>query len=130
MDSDDIVALRRTKDAMDRYFAEPLDVPTLANSCHMSVGHYQRSFKKAFGESPYSYLLTRRVERACYLLRQPGACVTNVCMDVGFTSLGSFSAKFSEIRGMSPSTYRDTHARTDNVIPACFLKHGARPTRG
>ena len=129
MEREDLIRLRRVRDLIDREYAEPLDVPHLAREALMSVGHFQRSFKEAFGETPYTWLMTRRVERAMALLRFADASVTEVCMAVGFTSLGSFSSRFTELVGESPSAYR---ARDHDVlvgIPGCVVKHATRPTR-
>jgi AraC-like DNA-binding protein len=124
---DDVARLRRSRDRMDRDFAKRLDVAALARDALMSPGHYARSFRSAFGETPYSYLMTRRIERAKALLRQGEFSVTEVCLAVGATSLGSFSARFSELVGMSPSAYRDRDHAAAAVVPAC--KAGLRPTR-
>ena len=99
MDIRDLVRLRKAKDRMDREFERPLDVPVLASSAAMSTGHFSRSFKAAFGESPYSYLMTRRIERAKALLRRGDISVTDACFEVGCTSLGSFSSRFTELVG-------------------------------
>ena len=106
MDIRDLVRLRKAKDRMDREFDQPLDVPALAWSAAMSTGHFSRSFKAAFGEGPYSYLMTRRIERAKALLRRGDISVTDACFAVGCTSLGSFSSRFTEIVGETPSRYR------------------------
>lgn len=129
MEHDDLVRLRRARDRMDRDYAQPLDVPALAAEALMSVGHFQRSFRKAYGETPYSYLMTRRVERAQALLRMGELSVTDVCMEVGCTSLGSFSSKFTELVGQTPSQYR---ARTHEGlvgVPGCIAKQMTRPRR-
>jgi len=105
MDRADLARLVRARDRIDRDYAEPLDVPALARDALMSVGHFQRSFKEAFGETPYSWLMTRRIERAMSLLRNTTMSVTDVCMTVGCTSLGSFSSRFTELVGESPSTH-------------------------
>ena len=107
MDLEDLVRLRRARDTMDRDYAEPLDVPALARVALMSPGHFSRSFRAAYGETPYSYLMTRRIERAKMLLRRGDLTVTEVCFEVGCTSLGSFSSRFTELVGESPSAYRD-----------------------
>jgi AraC-like DNA-binding protein len=125
----DLVRLRRTRDMIDRDFAQPLDVPALAKKAFMSPGHYSRSFKAAFGESPYSYLMTRRIERAKALLRRGDMSVTEVCFAVGCTSLGSFSTRFAELVGESPSAYRArTHEALEGV-PGCFTRILTRPVR-
>lgn len=129
MEHDDLVRLRQARDRMDREYAQPLDVPALAADALMSVGHFQRSFKKVYGETPYSYLMTRRVERAQALLRIGELSVTDVCMAVGATSLGSFSAKFTELVGRTPSQYRaDSHESLVGV-PGCIAKQVTRPRK-
>jgi AraC-like DNA-binding protein len=120
--------LRRARDLMDREYAAPLDVPTMASHAFMSPAHFSRQFKAAYGETPYGYLMTRRIERAMALLRE-GASVTDACMAVGCTSLGSFSSRFTEIVGVTPSAYRgDTH---DAVVamPTCIAQARTRPSR-
>ncbi|GAB3759792.1 helix-turn-helix transcriptional regulator [Yimella radicis] len=129
MEHEDIVRLRRARDRMDRDYAQPLDVPALAADALMSVGHFQRSFKKAYGETPYSYLMTRRVERAQALLRIGELSVTDVCMAVGCTSLGSFSAKFTELVGQTPSDYRAASHDGLVGVPGCIAKQMTRPRR-
>ncbi|WP_370416811.1 helix-turn-helix transcriptional regulator [Streptomyces fradiae] len=114
---------------MDRDYAEPLDVPALARAALMSPGHFQRSFRAAYGETPYSYLMTRRVERAKALLRRGDLSVTEVCFAVGCTSLGSFSTRFTELVGESPSAYRARNHDAGEPIPACVAKFLTRPTR-
>ncbi|MFI8964050.1 helix-turn-helix transcriptional regulator [Streptomyces sp. NPDC053493] len=114
---------------MDRDYAEPLDVPALARAALMSAGHFQRSFRAAYGETPYSYLMTRRVERAKALLRRGDLSVTEVCFAVGCTSLGSFSTRFTELVGESPSAYRARNHEAGEPIPACVAKFLTRPTR-
>ena len=126
---DDLVRLRRARDRMDRDYAEPLDVPALAAEALMSVGHFQRSYKEAYGETPYAHLMTRRVERAAWLLRQGELSVTDVCMQVGCTSLGSFSSRFTELMGETPSEYRARSHDERRGIPACVAKQVDRPTR-
>ena len=129
MEIPDLVRLRNAKDRMDREFDQPLDVPALASSVAMSTGHFSRSFKVAFGESPYSYLMTRRIERAKALLRRGAISITDVCFAVGFTSLGTFSTRFAELVGESPSAYRArSHAETAE-IPACVIKVMTKPIR-
>ncbi|MFJ7948354.1 helix-turn-helix domain-containing protein [Streptomyces sp. NPDC096354] len=125
----DLVRLRRTRDMMDRDYAEPLDVPALARAAHMSPGHFSRSFRAAFGETPYSYLMTRRIERAKALLRRGDLSVTEVCFAVGCTSLGSFSSRFTELVGESPSAYRARPHEQDAAVPACIAKIFSRPLR-
>ncbi|MBZ5738982.1 helix-turn-helix transcriptional regulator [Nocardioides mangrovi] len=124
----DLVRLRRVRDRMDRDYAQPLDVEALARDAHMSAGHLSRAFKAAYGESPYSYLMTRRIERAMALLRRGDLSVTDVCFEVGCQSLGTFSTRFSELVGMSPSAYRDA-AREMKGVPSCVVKQVSRPVR-
>jgi len=126
---EDLVRLRRARDTMDRDYAEPLDVPALARVAHMSPGHFSRSFRAAFGETPYSYLMTRRIERAKALLRRGDMSVTEVCFAVGCTSLGSFSARFTELVGESPSAYRARDHGESAPIPPCVAKVYTRPVR-
>src|SRR5262249_26148817 len=129
MEIRDLVRLRRAKDRMDREFERPLDVPALARSAAMSTGHFSRSFKAAFGESPYSYLMTRRIERAKTLLRRGDMSVTDACFAVGCTSLGSFSSRFAELVGESPSAYRARSHEPSAVIPPCVIKVMTKPIR-
>jgi transcriptional regulator GlxA family with amidase domain len=125
----DLVRLRKAKDRMDREFDQPLDVPALAMSAAMSTGHFTRSFKAEFGESPYSYLMTRRIERAKTLLRRGDMSVTDVCFAVGCTSLGSFSSRFNELVGESPSANRARdHAPAAEIAP-CVVKVMTKPVR-
>ena len=124
-----LVALRRAKDQIDRDYAEPLDVPELAKTALMSPAHFSRQFKLAFGETPYSYLMTRRVERAMALLRRGDLSVTEVCMAVGCTSLGSFSSRFTELVGMTPTAYRESDDELAAALPACVTKVVTRPSR-
>jgi transcriptional regulator GlxA family with amidase domain len=129
VDRADLVRLRRARDRIDRDFAEPLDIPALARGALMSAGHFQRSFREAFGETPHAYLMTRRIERAATLLRTTDLSVTDVCMAVGSTSLGSFSSRFTELMGCTPSTYRaGDHGETD-CIPSCVVRQATRPVR-
>jgi AraC-like DNA-binding protein len=114
---------------MDRDYAQPLDVPALARVALMSPGHFSRSFRAAFGETPYSYLMTRRIERAKALLRRGDLTVTEVCFAVGCTSLGSFSSRFTELVGESPSVYRARRHDEGAAIPACYAKIYTRPVR-
>jgi AraC-like DNA-binding protein len=124
----DLVWLRRVRDRIDREYAQPLDVEALARGAHMSAGHLSRRFKAAYGESPYSYLMTRRIERAMALLRRGDLSVTDVCWAVGCSSLGTFSTRFTELVGVSPSVYR--HEATEvSGIPACMAKQVTRPIR-
>ncbi|MGW0535872.1 helix-turn-helix transcriptional regulator [Streptomyces sp. NPDC003032] len=125
----DLVRLRQARDRMDRDYAQPLDVPALARDALMSAGHFSRSFRAAFGETPYSYLMTRRIERAKALLRRGDLSVTDVCMAVGCTSLGSFSSRFTEVVGESPSAYRARDHGAGAAIPACLAKIYTRPVR-
>ncbi len=129
MDAADLVRLRRARDQMDRDFADPLDVPALARAAYMSVGHFQRAFKATYGETPYSYLMTRRIERAKALLRRGELSVTEVCLAVGATSLGSFSSRFTELVGMTPSAYRAADHSALAAIPGCVAKRVTRPVR-
>ncbi|MGD9484910.1 helix-turn-helix transcriptional regulator [Streptomyces sp. TRM70308] len=125
----DLAHLRRARDLMNRDYAEPLDVPALARAAHMSPGHFSRSFRAAFGETPYSYLMTRRIERAKALLRRGDLSVTEVCCAVGCTSLGSFSTRFTALVGESPSAYRARDHGQGAEIPACVAKVFTRPVR-
>ena len=120
--------LRRARDLMDRDYASPLDVPTMAQRALMSPSHFSREFKRAYGETPHSYLLTRRIERAMHLLRA-GVSVTDACMRVGWTSLGSFSARFTEVVGESPTAYRAREHSQTEELPACIAKILLRPPR-
>ena len=129
MTLDDLVRLRRARDAMDRDYASPLDVAALARVALMSPGHVSRSFRAAFGETPYSYLMTRRIERAKALLRRGDLSVTDVCFAVGCTSLGSFSSRFTELVGESPSAYRARDHEASAAIPPCIAKIHTRPVR-
>jgi transcriptional regulator GlxA family with amidase domain len=126
---EDLVRLRRARDLMDRDYAKPLDVPALAHAALMSPGHFSRSFRAAFGETPYSYLMTRRIERAKALLRRGDLTVTEVCFAVGASSLGSFSSRFTELVGESPSAYRARRHDEAAAIPACMVKVHTRPVR-
>ncbi|MCU1418377.1 MAG: putative transcriptional regulator, AraC family, isolated domain protein [Schumannella sp.] len=129
MRREDLVLLRRARDRMDRDFAEPLDVPALAAGALMSVGHFSRMFREAFGETPYSHLMTRRIERAKELLRRGELSVTDVCVAVGCTSLGSFSSRFTELVGETPSAYRARDHEGFRDIPSYFAKIHTRPVR-
>jgi transcriptional regulator GlxA family with amidase domain len=124
----DLAHLRRARDLMDRDYARPLDVPAMASAALMSTAHFSRKFRAAYGETPYAYLMTRRIERAKAFLRQ-GMSVTDTCFAVGCTSLGSFSSRFTEIVGESPSQYRARDHRHREVIPACVSKVATRPPR-
>jgi AraC-like DNA-binding protein len=125
----DLARLRRVRDRIDRDFAQPLDVEALARGVHMSAGHLSREFRLAYGESPYSYLMTRRVERAMALLRRGDLSVTEVCFAVGYGSLGTFSTRFTELVGVPPSTYRRQALRGTADLPSCVVKQVARPIR-
>ncbi|MFC7458371.1 helix-turn-helix transcriptional regulator [Brachybacterium sp. GCM10030267] len=125
----DLVALRRARDRMDRDHAQALDVDSLARSVHMSAGHFSRRFREEYGESPYSYLMTRRIERAMTLLRQTDRSVTDICMEVGFTSLGTFSTRFRELVGVPPSVYRERGADVLDSMPPCIARRVTRPVR-
>ena len=125
----DLERLRRVRDRMDRDYAQPLDVEALARGVHMSAGHLSREFKRAYGESPYSYLMTRRIERAMALLRRGDLSVTEVCFEVGCSSLGTFSTRFTELVGMPPSAYRDRAAGGAAETPSCITKQVTRPVR-
>jgi len=125
----DLARLRRVRDRMDREYAQPLDVEALAQGVGMSAGHLSRQFRLAFGESPYSYLMTRRIERAMALLRCGDMSVTDVCFAVGCSSLGTFSTRFAELVGMPPSTYRQQQGRATEGIPSCVAKQITRPIR-
>ena len=125
----DLARLRRVRDRIDREYAQPLDVEALARDANMSAGHLSRQFKTAYGESPYSYLMTRRIERAMALLRRGDLGVTEVCFAVGCSSLGTFSTRFTELVGVSPSTYRDQTAHMDAGLPSCVEKQVTRPVR-
>ncbi|GGR88835.1 transcriptional regulator [Streptomyces aureoverticillatus] len=125
----DLARLRRVRDRIDREYAQPLDVEALARGAHMSAGHLSRAFRAAYGESPYSYLMTRRIERAMTLLRRGDLSVTEVCFEVGCSSLGTFSTRFTELVGMPPSAYRRQAASATAGIPACVAKQVTRPVR-
>ena len=125
----DLAILRRVKDRIDREYAQPLDVEALARGANMSAGHLSREFKQAYGESPYSYLMTRRIERAMTLLRRGDLSVTEVCFAVGCQSLGTFSTRFTELVGVPPSTYRRDHAEATVGMPPCVAKQVTRPVR-
>ena len=127
--SPDLVLLRRVRDRIDREYDQPLDVLELARAVHMSAGHLSRRFKAEYGESVYSYLMTRRVERAMTLLRHSGLSVTEICMTVGFSSLGTFSTRFTELVGVSPTVYRDACRPDTTGVPPCVLRRVDRPIR-
>ncbi|AVT28744.1 AraC family transcriptional regulator [Plantactinospora sp. BC1] len=125
----DLVRLRRVRDRIDREYAQPLDVEALARGVNMSAGHLSRQFRAAYGESPYSYLMTRRIERAMALLRRGDLSVTEVCFAVGCSSLGTFSTRFTELVGVPPSTYRAQTAQSTAEMPPCITKQVTRPIR-
>src|SRR4051794_18655976 len=125
----DLARLRRVRDRIDREYAKPLDVEALARDAHMSAGHFSRRFRQAYGESPYSYLMTRRIERAMALLRGGDMSVTEVCFEVGCSSLGTFSTRFTELVGMPPSAYRTRQAGAMAGMPPCVAKQVSRPVR-
>ena len=125
----DLARLRRVRDRIDREYAQPLDVEALARGAHMSAGHLSREFKAAYGESPYAYLMTRRIERAMTLLRRGDLGVTEVCFAVGCASLGTFSTRFTELVGMPPSAYRREAAAATAGLPSCVAKQVTRPVR-
>lgn len=124
-----IAVVRRVRDRIDREYAAPLNVETLARGAHLSAGFLSREFRRVYGESPYSYLMTRRIERAMTLLRRGDLSVTDICFTVGFSSLGTFSTRFSELVGVSPSAYRDDPSRSLDGIPPCLAKQVTRPVR-
>ena len=125
---ENLAHLRRARDLIDRDYAKPLDVPTMAAKAFMSPSHFSRRFRAAYGETPYNYLMTRRIERAMALLRA-GSSVTDTCMAVGCTSLGSFSSRFAEIVGESPTSYRAREHLAVKAMPACVAKTRTRPVR-
>src|SRR5438094_10651840 len=125
----DLARLRRVRDRIDREYARPLDVEALARAAHMSAGHLSREFRLAYGESPYSYLMTRRIERAMALVRRGDFIFTAVCFAVGCSSLGTFSSRFTELVGMPPSTYRRQEARATEGMAPCIAKQVTRPIR-
>lgn len=129
VDLDELRRLRRARDRMDREFAEPLDVPALARTALMSTAHFSRRFREAYGETPYSYLMTRRIERATALLRRGDMTVTDACFEVGCTSLGSFSARFTQVVGETPSEYRARDHRELEVVPGCQVMVLTRPRK-
>lgn len=125
----DLAWLRRVRDRIDREYTQPLDVEALARGAHMSAGHLSRQFRLAYGESPYGYLMTRRIERAMALLRRGDLSVTEVCFAVGSSSLGTFSTRFTKLVGMPPSAYRRHTAQVTEGLPSCVAKQVTRPTR-
>ena len=129
MTLDDLVRLRRVRDRIDREFAQPLNVEALARGANMSAGHLSREFRRAYGESPYAYLMTRRIERAMALLRRGDLSVTEVCFAVGCSSLGTFSTRFTELVGVPPSAYRRRASGAVAGMPPCVAKRVTRPVR-
>ena len=128
----ELALLRRVRDRMDREYAQPLDVEALARGVHLSAGHLSRQFRAAYGESPYAYLMTRRIERAMALLRRGDLSVTEVCFAVGCQSLGTFSTRFTQLVGVPPSTYRQLVAAGDRRVadlPSCHARQVTRPVR-
>jgi AraC-like DNA-binding protein len=125
----DLALLRRVRDRIDRDYAQPLDVETLARGAYMSAGHFSRQFRRAYGESPYSYLMTRRIERAMALLRRGELSVTEVCFAVGCSSVGTFSIRFNELVGVPPSVYGRQAARAMTGMPPCVAKQVSRPIK-
>ena len=125
----DLALLRRVRDRIDREYAQPLDVEALARGVNMSAGHLSRQFRLAYGEAPYGYLMTRRIERAMALLRRGDLSVTEVCFAVGCSSLGTFSTRFAELVGVPPSVYRRDAARATTGMPPCVAKQVTRPIR-
>jgi AraC-like DNA-binding protein len=125
----DLARLRRVRDRMDREYAQPLDVEELARGVHLSAGHLSREFRAAYGESPYSYLMTRRIERAMMPLRRDDLSVTEVCFAVGCSSLGTFSTRFSQLVGVPPSVYRRDGVASTAGMPPCVAKQVTRPVR-
>ena len=125
----DLALLRRVRDRIDREYAKPLNVEALARGVNMSAGHLSRQFRLAYGESPYSYLMTRRIERAMALLRRDDLSVTEVCFEVGCSSLGTFSTRFTELVGMPPSVYRREAAGPTAGMPPCVAKQVTKPIR-
>ena len=125
----DLALLRRVRDRIDREYARPLDVEALARDAHMSAGHFSREFRRAYGESPYSYLMTRRIERAMALLLRGDLSVTEVCFEVGCSSLGTFSTRFTELVGVPPSVYRRRAVAATAGMAPCVAKQVTRPIR-
>ena len=125
----DLARLRRVRDRIDREYAQPLDVEALARGAHMSAGHFSRAFRLAYGESPYAYLMTRRIERAMALLRRGDLSVTEICFAVGCASLGTFSTRFTELAGVPPSVYRRDAAAATAGMPSCVARQVTRPVR-
>lgn len=128
-DLDELRTLRRVRDRIDREFDRPLSVEELAAGVFMSAGHLSRRFKAAYGESPYSFLMTRRVERAMALIKRGGVSITDICYGVGFNSPGTFSTRFHELVGMSPSEYRRASVHDEYALPSIVVKNAVRPVR-
>ncbi|MEP1123617.1 MAG: helix-turn-helix transcriptional regulator [Ilumatobacter sp.] len=126
---EDLVLLRRARDRIDRDFAQPLDVSAIACGVGMSAGHFSRRFRDAYGEPPYSYLMTRRIERAMALLRHGELSVTEVCFAVGFSSLGTFSTRFAELVGVPPTVYRDQRHDAIEAVAPCVARRASKPVR-
>jgi AraC-like DNA-binding protein len=126
---DDLARLRRARDLIDRDYAQPLEVAELARAALMSTAHFSRQFREAYGETPYAYLMTRRIERAKALLRQGDMSVTEVCLEVGCTSLGSFSARFTELAGETPTAYRARDHSALASVSGCIARDLTRPSR-
>jgi AraC-like DNA-binding protein len=129
VDPAELAHLRRARDLLDREYARPLDVPTMARAALMSPAHFSRRFREAYGETPYGYLQTRRVERAMALLRRGDRSVTETCFEVGFTSLGSFSSTFTRLVGEPPSAYRARDHAALAPVPPCVARDWTRPSR-
>jgi AraC-like DNA-binding protein len=127
MTAPEAACLRRARDLVDRAYAQPLDVAALARQAHTSPAHFSRRFKEAFGETPYRYVVSRRVERAQELLRNTGLSVSDICLEVGFQSLGSFSAAFHRVAGITPTAYRATHTGFAPNVPGCWAAQWTRP---
>ena len=125
----DLAILRQVRDRIDREYAQPLNVEDLARDAFMSAGHLSRQFKAAYGESPYAYLMTCRIERAMALLRRGDKSVTEICFEVGFSSLGTFSTRFTELVGVPPSVYREQASGQMAGVPPCVVKQVTRPIR-
>jgi AraC-like DNA-binding protein len=125
----DLARLRRVRDRIDRDYAQPLDVEALARGAHMSAGHLSREFRRAYGEAPYGYLMTRRIERAMALLRRGDLSVTEVCFAVGCSSLGTFSTRFTDLVGVPPSSYRRSAGHATAGMPSCLAKQVTKPIR-
>jgi AraC-like DNA-binding protein len=126
---ENLAHLRRARDLMDREYARPLDVAAIARAALMSTAHFSRQFRAAYGETPYGYLMTRRIERAKALLRRGDLSVTEVCLEVGCTSLGSFSARFTQLVGETPTAYRARDHSVMDGVPGCVAKDLTRPSR-